>query len=177
MLIARIAAVEVGLNLLWALLALSGVCLWAWHANRHPHRHCGALRGAVLLTCILLLLFPAISISDDLQGSDSMEDPVAAGNKLRVHGPKLYPDSAVTLPASAFVLHAPAVLAESISVSPSLPPASIASRRFPVATGGYVVLSAASVPFQSLIDRARPGAGAVRLPLLAMSGIHGESRI
>ncbi len=61
---------ELLLNLLWFLVALAGFALW-WTRWSRAGRGCGqrqeSLRGAVGLSCVLVLLFFAISLTDDLQ--------------------------------------------------------------------------------------------------------------
>ncbi len=60
---------EVLLNVVW--VAIACVALWCW--RRRAHRG-NPLAGLVALGCALLLLFPAISISDDLHGNVLTED-------------------------------------------------------------------------------------------------------
>jgi len=57
-------------------------------------------RGALLLVCVLLLLFPCISISDDLHGGDMIEDPTAGGRKLRAQVSALQNVLVAVLPAT-----------------------------------------------------------------------------
>ena len=112
---------ELGLNLLWALLASFVLLFWAMASGHGARRHCGLLRGALLLSCVLLLLFPAISISDDLHGSDSMEDPSVAASKLRLETPKLQAMVVADLPASTLVVPPLALTHERVFESPILP--------------------------------------------------------
>lgn len=58
---------ELFLNLLWLLLAVPAV--WVWHTARCRHvRSAGQSRQCVLvLGCLLLMLFPVVSATDDLQ--------------------------------------------------------------------------------------------------------------
>jgi len=61
---------ELLLNLFWLLVALAGIGLWwtRWSpANRSRRRWPESLRSAVGLCCVLVLLFFAISLTDDLQ--------------------------------------------------------------------------------------------------------------
>ncbi len=60
---------ELLLNLIWLVLALVSISAWwiRWlpRSRGRPHR-CDLLRGALGLTCVLVLLFFAISLTDDL---------------------------------------------------------------------------------------------------------------
>jgi hypothetical protein len=57
--------VEFGFNLAWLILSLLLSLGWAWSANRTSRRH--AHRASFLALVILIaLLFPVVSISDDL---------------------------------------------------------------------------------------------------------------
>lgn len=51
---------ELLLNIFWLLLALPGYLLW------RRHRDFGSLRGTLTLACMLVVLFPVISATDDL---------------------------------------------------------------------------------------------------------------
>jgi hypothetical protein len=58
---------ELLLNLLWLMLALPA--LWMWRqssAQGTPFRLAERLRPLVLLACVLVLLFPVVSATDDL---------------------------------------------------------------------------------------------------------------
>jgi hypothetical protein len=59
--------VELLLNLIWIAISLSAVLVWISNPKelslRAPQ---GKLRGLMVVVCILALLFPVISISDDL---------------------------------------------------------------------------------------------------------------
>lgn len=85
---------EIGLNLLWLLLAAGAFLLWGRGAAR-PLRRRHALRLAAL-GCALALLFPVISVTDDLHPQQAvMEDSNPSKRALRsashapVHIPKL----------------------------------------------------------------------------------------
>lgn len=56
---------ELLLNLLWLLLALPAV--WIWREARHAQSRIDSRRSLLLLACIVILLFPIVSASDDLQ--------------------------------------------------------------------------------------------------------------
>jgi hypothetical protein len=54
---------ELLLNLVWLTFALLALGL-RWHAR--TERHCNRLTPLVVLSCVLILLFPVISVTDDL---------------------------------------------------------------------------------------------------------------
>lgn len=63
-------SMELLLNIFWLFLALAGVALWwtRWlRAGNDPRQRRHVFRGAVALCCVLVLLFFAISLTDDLQ--------------------------------------------------------------------------------------------------------------
>lgn len=97
---------EISLNLLWAILGALTLCLWAWRRRTRPDARCGVAHGALLLVCVLLLLFPCISISDDLHGGDMIEDPTAGGRKLRAQVSALQHVLVAVLPAALPLLPA-----------------------------------------------------------------------
>jgi hypothetical protein len=57
---------ELLLNLLWLLLVVPAA--WIWQQARYAQPACpaGSKRSLVLVACVVLLLFPTISASDDL---------------------------------------------------------------------------------------------------------------
>ncbi|HXN65611.1 MAG TPA: hypothetical protein VN862_09770 [Candidatus Acidoferrales bacterium] len=64
---AAIAAdMETVLNLIWLVLALAMFCVWRyrWGASQHNGTH--KWTAAIALSCALALLFPVISLTDDL---------------------------------------------------------------------------------------------------------------
>lgn len=71
---------ELLLNLIW--VAISGTALLAWVHWRRNSRSRSApemVRGLMVLICVLALLFPVISISDDLSQTLSL----AEGSRLQ----------------------------------------------------------------------------------------------
>lgn len=73
---------ELTLNLFWLLLTVPALMLWRREGLgcRHSHRSCILLLS---LGCLLILLFPVISASDDLRAMRmEAEDPVR-GDTLR----------------------------------------------------------------------------------------------
>jgi len=69
--------VEFGFNLAWLVLSVALSIGWGWSANRATHHH--AHRASFLALVILIaLLFPVVSISDDLhedQANITSEEP------------------------------------------------------------------------------------------------------
>ena len=73
-------ALELLLNLCW--LAISGLTLFTWidwRRNSSSQAAPPMLRGLLVVVCILALLFPVISISDDLSQTLSL----AEGSRLQ----------------------------------------------------------------------------------------------
>jgi len=66
---------ELVLNLAWALSAVVFFCIWLRHA-----RHAGADRRTqlVALAVLILILFPVISVTDDLQAMQNPAEAIAA---------------------------------------------------------------------------------------------------
>lgn len=57
---------ELLLNLIWLLLAMPA--LWLWHYSRTAReRRTGPLHSLFALGCLLVVLFPVISATDDMQ--------------------------------------------------------------------------------------------------------------
>ncbi len=85
------ATMELALNLFWLLLALASCVLWRREAARAggPRRFRGVL-GSAALACALALLFPVISLTDDLHAQQAvMEDSNPAKRVLKAasHAP------------------------------------------------------------------------------------------
>jgi hypothetical protein len=58
---------ELLLNLFWLLLALPAVWVWQQARCTQPGCRVHSRRSLLLIACVVLLLFPIISASDDLQ--------------------------------------------------------------------------------------------------------------
>ena len=85
---------EIGLNFLWLLLAVAAFLVWGREAAR-PSTRPHALKLAAL-GCALALLFPVISVTDDLHAQQAvMEDSnpskrtLQAASHAPIHVPKL----------------------------------------------------------------------------------------
>jgi hypothetical protein len=76
-------AMETLLNLVWLLLALTSTTFWIVYWRRAlfaPSRRKQVLYSAVGLVCVLVLMFYAISLTDDLQQITALvEDAALAG--------------------------------------------------------------------------------------------------
>jgi hypothetical protein len=58
---------ELLLNLLWLTLALPAIWVWRHEPTRARHAlSCSRVRASLLLLCVLTLLFPVVSATDDL---------------------------------------------------------------------------------------------------------------
>jgi hypothetical protein len=117
---------ELTLNLVW--VCLSGAVLWRWTRSEKP----GASShwfGLLALGCVLLLLFPAVSISDDLQvNSATLED--ASVRKWTPGQPHFAP-AVATAPSVPELPGVTIAFFAAPSPSVSLPDASLRSPRAP----------------------------------------------
>ncbi len=79
---------ELGLNLLWLLLAMASVAIWRRQRSRSLRRQqLLGWRGLIAIGCVLVLLFPVISITDDLHAEQAMiEDSNPVKRTLRGWG-------------------------------------------------------------------------------------------
>ena len=57
---------ELFLNLLWLTLVVPAVLIWRGHSSSKSLWHLRSFRAIVLLGCLLVLLFPVVSATDDL---------------------------------------------------------------------------------------------------------------
>lgn len=74
---------ELLLNIAWVLLVLPAYWLWCRNADARQMRRVSALQCLLALGCVLVLLFPVISATDDLHAMRAeMED--SAVNKRAV---------------------------------------------------------------------------------------------
>jgi hypothetical protein len=102
---------ELALNLLW--LAISACALGCWlprlrSSERDP---AGILRALLVFGCAALLLFPSVSITDDLHApSDAMEDSFSV---RKAH--PIAPAHDCVIVAAALTLTAPSFSSESLS--------------------------------------------------------------
>jgi len=104
---------ELLLNLAWLLLALPAYGIWRQGAvAKRPNRF-RSLQGLLALGCLLVLLFPIISATDDLHAMRAeMEEPgvskrsvrQASQDKFSVKVSRLHNSPAILENASAFAL-------------------------------------------------------------------------
>ena len=73
--------VELLLNLLWLLLGLPA--MWLWRQARRGQPGFNSWRGLLMLGCVLILLFPIVSASDDLQAMRTEAEEPASGDTVR----------------------------------------------------------------------------------------------
>jgi hypothetical protein len=68
--------VEQLLNAVWLVSVLGAFLAYLWHQPRLKAAQSAQAKALIALACVLFLLFPAISISDDLHPvSAALEDP------------------------------------------------------------------------------------------------------
>jgi hypothetical protein len=78
---------ELLLNLAWMLLALPAYWMWRRDAEVRAARWVSSLQCVVALGCVLVLLFPVISASDDLHAMRAeMEDSSISKRTVRQAG-------------------------------------------------------------------------------------------
>lgn len=105
---------ELLLNLAWLLLVLPAYGIWRHGAVAKRQNRCDSLQGFVALGCLLVLLFPIISATDDLHAMRAeMEEPGGASkrsvrqaspDRFSVKVSRLHNSPAVLENASAFAL-------------------------------------------------------------------------
>ena len=75
---------EAGLNIFWSVLAIAGFCYWHWRGSHAgpTARSTVSMRRSLTLACALAVLFPVISLTDDLHGEQvATEDGSRTLNK------------------------------------------------------------------------------------------------
>lgn len=72
---------ELLLNLAWLLLALPAYWLWRDSRSAHDGRRIASIQILLALGCMLVILFPVISASDDLQAMRSEMEETPAGKR------------------------------------------------------------------------------------------------
>ena len=95
---------ETILNLIWLVVTLAGVCIWRfrWFPSRGNQRE-RIFPEAVATLCLIALLFPVISLTDDLH-PEIMIAECASGKRslsLIIASGRHAHDSATTCPAHA----------------------------------------------------------------------------
>lgn len=77
--------IEAILNLIWLGVVVATVCLWRfrWSVSRRGEgRGCGRHAEAIAIVCVLALLFPVISLTDDLHPEVLPVDSVSSKRNL-----------------------------------------------------------------------------------------------
>ena len=75
---------ELLLNLAWLLLALPAFGLWRTSRTTHASRTFGSLQCLLALGCILVVLFPVVSATDDLHAMRAeMEESPSSERTIR----------------------------------------------------------------------------------------------
>ena len=86
---------ELLLNIVWVLVVTASLLVWRRFSSANEHSSRRPVTALVALVCILVLLFPVISATDDLHVAEfAMED---SGRKVLRH---LLPDSSSGIHAS-----------------------------------------------------------------------------
>ncbi len=79
---------ELLLNLAWLLLALPAYCLWRGSRTAPAGRKFNSSQGLLALGCMLVILFPVVSASDDLCAMRTeMEESPASKRTIRQASP------------------------------------------------------------------------------------------
>lgn len=79
---------ELILNAFWLALALASLCLWqqGTYSTKGHRGYSTSLHALIILGCALILLFPVISLTDDLHDAQAvMEDSYSSPPALK-HG-------------------------------------------------------------------------------------------
>lgn len=90
---------ELLLNLVWALLAAIMIGSWRRSGSRTGANRCNQL---VALAVLLLILFPVISVTDDLQALQNPAETDCCQRRNYLHAPVHLPLAAATLPLPEF---------------------------------------------------------------------------
>ena len=95
---------ELTLNLIWLVISASALGCWLLRLRAAQKNALGILTGFVVLGCAAVLLFPSISITDDLYAaSDAVEDVTFAVRKAQpIQVVHFVCDTGIAAHASAF---------------------------------------------------------------------------
>ncbi len=102
-----VQTMELVLNFAWLLLCLTLMALWMQYA-RKDHRCCDSNRGMQLmaLAIVLLLLFPVISVSDDLlMAQNPAETDTCVQKSCNCGHHQQHMPAMASLPAQPLVVH------------------------------------------------------------------------
>jgi len=112
---------ELLLNLIWVVLAVAALCAWGWRRGEPRSRP-----QLIAVICLLALLFPVISATDDLHAMRSeMEDSACSKRSLKqsVTGKLVWQQTIHNSPvalASVFVLQSASEGGRSVIFTPTL---------------------------------------------------------
>jgi hypothetical protein len=129
---------ELFLNFVWAMIALAALGTWrACWMHEHRIRRRDPVREWAAVVCGLVLLFFAVSLSDDLHSSFALLDESAAGRRhsLTRNAAHVSPDALTSAPvhALAWPMHSvwPSLLSSfaAVQVVPTQPVSFIQSAR------------------------------------------------
>lgn len=120
------SALELLLNLCW--LAISGLALFTWidwRRNSSSQAAPPMLRGLLVVVCILALLFPVISISDDLSQTLSLAEGCRLQDVLKAPELRGIYCIAAILPTTLQLVPQPIHLTSNIGSEPTFLPQDI----------------------------------------------------
>ncbi len=88
---------ELSLNLFWLLLVVVSMVVWQRHGLllRRPRRARGSRHGLIALGCVLVLLFPVISITDDLHAEQAILEDSNPSKRAVRHSAGNHPSSSL----------------------------------------------------------------------------------
>jgi len=131
------------LNSLWVLIAVSAVALWRTHRTRAGQRERNILCEATALGCVLVFLFFAVSMTDDLRQNLFLTD-AARGKDHSLHAGgqhgaqhAAWDDAAPAVPsqgASFAPARFVAIVTPDLTCFPALPPSAPSAGRSPPQT-------------------------------------------
>ena len=92
---------ELLLNLLWLLLVMPAFWLWRYSRTAPKRRKASPLHGLLALACLLVILFPVISATDDLHAmrAEMEESPTSKRSVSQSSGDKSSPAHTQLQPA------------------------------------------------------------------------------
>lgn len=97
----NVLTMELLLNLLWLLLAMPAFWLWRYSRTAPEKRKASPFHTLLALGCLLVILFPVISATDDLHAMRAeMEEPPASKRSIgQSSGDKSSPSHSLLQPA------------------------------------------------------------------------------
>ena len=92
---------ELLLNLLWLLLVMPAFWLWRYSRTAPERRAAGPLHCLLALGCLLVILFPVVSATDDLHAmrAEMEESPASKRSVGHSGGDKSSPSNSLLQPA------------------------------------------------------------------------------